>query len=302
VNQVTVKIPKGLVTEIAKQRCQVSAYETHRGFKALAFYLLVRTLTTSAGIYRSPDSRRDDGYQSWSSLNKEIGIQIGMSFNTVNQLAAWAKDFGFITIDHQGYKFRAIEKIVMDYAIWDPTGDITFEYITLNPKDESLEHILKTLVFGENFAKQEYAVMQRIKRIPGVIEKLGNYIENWQSLPVKKLLEQIVAWQKKTFTEYTKGTEVYDLFHSIHADIALTCKTIKRHFAFKCTRSSTYLKRVLSKLQYINVESRKVLGYATRLPHEPDGKSKPVKFTWMPQQKMRLWSMPDLITLNLKKT
>ncbi len=277
---------------MARERHQVKNYETHRGFKALAFYLLARSLTTSNGVYKQHD-------QSFSHFNKTIGRQMGYSFNTIKKMAEWAQNFGFIKITDTGYQFVSVDKIVTRYGIYYPQGEITYQTITIT-ENESLEHILKTLVFGENFAKQEYAVLQKIKRIPGIDQKLSQYITGWQSMPLKKLLQQIVLWQKQTFLNYTKGTEAYDLFHSIHADIALTCRRIKDHFNFKCSRSAVYVKKVLASLQYITVTNRALIGNATRKPHDLDGSVKPITFIYMPRQKARKWLMPDLITLNLK--
>lgn len=290
--QTQIKIPTGLVTQIAAQRNLVNAYETHRGFKALAFYLLARGLTTSNGIYKAAN-------QSFSAFNKQLGRQMGYSFNTIAKMAGYAQQFGFIKITGTGYQFLSIQKITQNYGLWYPNDDITYQTITITA-NESLEHILKTIVFGENFAKQQHMVMRKLNQIPGVAQKLSQYITNWQNLPIKTLLERIVAWQKYTFLNFTKGTEAYDLFHSIHADITLGCKTIKTHFAYKCTRSSVYLKKVLAGLQYITVQSRQLIAQVTRKPHEVNGAPKPITLVYLPRQNARKWLQPDLITLNLK--
>ena len=283
----------GLVTEMAQKRLLVSKYETHRGFKALAFYILTRSLTTSNGIYLDPNKESD------SAFRKRVGKTLGISFNTVAQYAKYASEFNLIQITPTGYKFIAVDKIIAHYGIYLPKGEITYHTINLK-QNQSLEHILKTLVFGENFAKQQYAVMRKIKQIPGVIEKMHRYIPNWQELPVKELLKQVVMWQKHTFINYVKGTEAYDLFHSIHADITLTCRRIRDHFNFKSWQSSMYIKQVLEKLQYITIQKRELTSTtATRLPHEPDGKPKPLKFVWLPIQKNRKWILPDLITITI---
>lgn len=290
--KLTIKIPQGLVTQLAQERNLVNKYQTHRGFKTLAFYLLARTLTTSAGVYR--------GTRSTSRFNKDIAAQLGGSFNTINQARKYAHEFGFIKNHNQGFEFVAESKICAEARLYYKDFEIKYTTITLNPHEQSLEHILKTLVFGENFAKQEYSVLQKIKQIPGIKEKLSKYISNWQNMSSKELLKQVVMWQKQTFTNYVKGTEAYDLFHSIHADIALTCRRITEHFAFKSRQSSMYIKQSLSKLHYIQIEKREHLGNATRKPHEPDGACKPITLVWLSGQMQRKWVQPDLITLNLK--
>jgi len=291
---VKIKIPIGLVTEMAQKRSSVNKYETHRGFKALAFYLLTRSLTTSNGIYREHNQGYNvkgskDGLECWSRFRKRIATSTGFSFNTISNLAKHAQEFGFITITDKGYQFTAIETIGTEYFLAYPGKELEFKTITIDPTHESLEHILKTLVFGENFSRQQFVVLQKIKRIPGVAQKLSAYIPNWQSLSAKELLNQVCLWQKKTFETYTKGTEAYDLFHSIHADISITCKRITKNFAFKCRRSASYLKSSLVSLKYITVTSREVIGNCTRKPHEPDGSLKPITFMYLPQQKQRKW-------------
>lgn len=300
--EITVKIPVGLVTELATERNKVTAYETHRGFKALAFYLLSRSLTTSAGIYRELASGRGvaykgsaDGYETWSRFHKAIAKQIGLSFNSVRNYAVLAEQYGFIEKTNLGYKFVALDKIEQRYALFQAK----YHTITIK-KEDSLEHVLKTLVFKENFARQEYSVTQKIKRIPELKEKLQKFIPNWQDLPANVLLKQIVQWQRFTFLNFSKGTEAYDLFHAIHADIALTCKKIAEHFRYKSRQSSMYIKDTLAKLQYMAVEQRQLIGYTTRKPKEFDGTVKPITFVWMPGQQQRKWIMPDLITLKLE--
>lgn len=302
-DQIKIKIPVGLLSQIALQRTLATSYQTHRGFKAFAFYTLVRNLTTSAGIYRGANTKRTqtaDGLISWSAFNKQIASQIGLSFNTVCKLAEWAKEFGFIAITDAGYHFTSMQMIAVNYNLYYPDGEIKFNTLTITPQNESLEHILKTIVIQENFDRQEYAVMQKIKQIPGGKEKLGKYIHNWHKMQPKQLLAQIVAWQKATFLNPTNGTEAYNFFHSIHADIALTVKGIARNFAYACTRSSVYLKKALQALNYITVSNRALISNATHKPHEPNGKCKPITFIYLPRQKQRKWLMPDLITLNLK--
>ncbi len=77
-----------------------------------------------------------------------------LNFNTVNQAAEWAKDFGLITVAPTGYQFKSIDKIIKEYNLFFHSGAPEFNILTIDPENKSLEHILKTFVFGENFARQ----------------------------------------------------------------------------------------------------------------------------------------------------
>lgn len=301
-----IKVPVGLVTELAQLREKVAVYETHRGFKALAFYLLLRSLTTSSGIYRQLNEKYHtkgsaDGFETWSTFNKRLARQIGSTFNSVASAARRAEKFGLIKITDKGYQFVSVQSICSQYALlYHGQQQLQFRTIDINPKTDNLERMLKALVIAENFDRQRHALSKKIERIPGVQQSLANYIPNWKKLSLKQLCDQVVMWQKRLFETYSNGTEGYDLLHSIHADIAVSCKRLNDQFAYKSRQSVMYLKATLKQLGMISVTKREVIGKATRSPHEPDGSVKPIKMVYLKAQNLRKWCMPDAITINFK--
>lgn len=293
----TVKIPVGLVSVLAGQREKVTEYNVHRGFKALAFYCHLRKLTTSSGIYGMGSKSTWDFY-------KEIAQCMPLSFNTVKTRAATADNFGFIKNGPDGFELIAIEKIAAAYGCHQIDGEYEFHELTFN-EYTNLEHELKTLVIKENYMKQEYCCAKKLNQIP--TEKhhlLDRFIEGWRKLPLRELYKRIVEVQRHLFADFKDqvvkyGTEVYDFFHRIHADVTLSTNGLERIFGFTDNKSVQHLKKMLLRKDLVQITHRSVNGSATRLPHESDGSIKPIKTIYLKSQKQRRWIQPDLITLKL---
>ncbi|MBX3165591.1 MAG: hypothetical protein KF900_14035 [Bacteroidetes bacterium] len=279
------KITKQLCAALAAERTKKAKYKVHDGFKAYAFYLLLRSkYKHQKGLYFHGDSTHRFCYN--------IGLDLNLHPSTVQKYFDLAVQFGFMRKAKYGYEFRAMTNILIDYAIFYPTT----QTITLDDEKDKLQYILKTLVVSENFNRQTEMVCKKIRSNPARKAKLATFIPQWETMPVADLLHTIVQMQQRSFAN---GSD-YDFWHSIHADITLSLKGITKNFAYsEKSRSAQHLKQMLSRHNYIAVGKRKIEGDTTRKPHdEQTGECKPITMIWLPKQHKRAWLMPDELIIN----
>lgn len=278
---VIVSIPKQLCHSIANNREIRQKYNTNRMFKVVETWAYLKNVTTSGKIHRKPQ-------ESHSSFMKRLAAACYVHPNCINYRLKWAQEAGFIRTDEYG------NIILTSYRKINSQYNIENHYYTLeiNPENEKLEHLLKTLVFNENKERQRRKFKEFIDKNPYVAEKIEVMFPD--ATKYNQLRDAII---RKQIESFQKGSENYDFLMSLNPDDNLSLSGISKIFGYSRNTGGLYQKAALIRLNLIEATKRVYSSKkCTRLPDNmfSGGKVKRA-ITWNPKTKCRILQYPDKI-------
>ncbi len=281
-----VKIPARLPSALAKTRQTGTKYKTTRAWKIFAAFALLKSLTTSGKIQNK--------YKSKHSFICYLAENCRVSRSTMERLleemssAPWH----LVKWHKNDIVLRSWKSICIEYKCSQRN-----QYHLKVSNEAPLHHVLKVLVFYEGKKRMAFRYAEKIKE-NNLTEAISNKL-TFRPANIEQLAEAIL---KAQIFSYKKRSESFDYWHNLgNPDFNWNVWTIKRHFGFSCTRSSTYLKKLLEKQKLIAVEKRTIeqpwgRNAGSRTGFAPFyGQTHPEK-----TGKSRVWHLSDAITLNLK--
>ncbi|MBS1635214.1 MAG: hypothetical protein JST26_04770 [Bacteroidetes bacterium] len=278
---------KNLPAAIAQVREVRITYKTHQIFKAFETFMFLKELTTSGKI--------QNVYGSLDAFMQYLASEVNVSRNTMYTRLEYLKKYSLVSIDKYGNIYlESWETIARRYKVKKQQ----FYSLEVNPQDSpKLEHILRTLTIAEHKNRMAFAFAKLIESN----NQLRQYLTRlWGSLPqtIELMAEKILS---EKILSFKRWSESFDFWHSLPSDFNASVRKLMQYFAFDDFRQVAYWKRILSRLGLITVQTRKYESKkCTRKANDLLNGGKVYQHLFYnSHDKIRIWQMPDAITINL---
>jgi hypothetical protein len=281
-----IRMLKNLPAAMARIRLLVNKYKTHRIFKAFETFMFLKELTHSGKLQNT--------YGSTDAFMRFLAKHCSVSRNSMYARIEWMKGFKLIEIDSAG-------NILLES--WTSIAKIfrvkkgAFQDIDLLPGSPRPEHTLRTLTISEHKKRMEFSFAKKINSN----NQLRQTIETCLGQKADSITKLAALIQQAKILSFKSWSDSFDFWHSIPSDFNASVNRLKYYFAFDDFRQVAYWKRKLAKLGLINVQERKYeSAKCTRKANDLlNGGKVQQTFFWDATKKMRVWQMPDAITINL---
>lgn len=236
-----VKVHTDLLNFAVQGRNLVNRYKTNRTVKVVAFYALLKTVTTTGVIHNyteQPELRKLTKYSrnGFKDLVKDL-VETGLATITCNnlKLTSWQ---------------AAVETIGQQYTP-------EFTYIDYNTENNTkLYYYFLPAEIAAKKAKQEQIAIQRLKENSTLKQATDSLISKLYKIDPSILTDQqyLDAVYQIQVQQFTSGTLTGEVM-KFNPDCNRSASKLKQDWKFDSTLSITYWKRKLQKLGLIVVEN-----------------------------------------------
>lgn len=231
-----VRVVNELLANIIKVRELSTKYQTGKLLKSFAFYLNLKSLTTS-GVVKNITRPTPEMLKICNCSARTFATRVG---DIILQ--------GFALKNSKNLILSSVNKLMEQYECFITEWSEVFV-----PEGMHLHNVLEAHLLKIQQRKQEKQFTQNIKKVKEVYE----YIQ--MNLPrSKNLRETILQEQIKIFQNGNKDQFYTTVITKYNADNQIKARTILKLFNLKSYKSVAYLKKRLAKKGLISIEKRKV--------------------------------------------
>lgn len=266
VGSIRVKVNPDLLTNIIQLRKQKNKYEINVLTKPVAFYYLLKTLTTS-GIIQNYFEQINE-ICALCDITKPTFYKRLKECKKLN-LLSYSRKTGTITLVSY-YKLAE----TFDYT---STNLVTVEF---KPSEQKLHHVLEALYLQLAEQARALAFEKRIKSNPELRKELDKYITTDEKGNYATALK---ALQIEAFKQ---GHEKYTEIFLLNPFTTCNSKTMCLMFNFKSEQSIAYLKSKLQRNKLLTVRPQTTISQTNqRIKH--------AFIKWDNENKRTIWVRPD---------
>lgn len=235
----TIKILKGLSSDVVRFRAIRHKYETNRAIKAYSLWVLLKNETESGIIHH---------YEKQLPYLLEL---LKVSRATFYNYLRYAEQLKLIERQGGTIKLASYQSVIDDLCLIDKS----FIYINydLTHEKQKIEHILNTLEFHENSEKQAKAIEVKISKNSIIMAAFNLFWFGRGQPNIPFNLDNLKKVQKILFESGAAERIYIPLMELVNPEIFRNSATIAAAHKYKARRLVTYLKRKLKKAGLIGI-------------------------------------------------
>lgn len=272
-SQHPVKVHANLLSNIIQKRDRRKKYCTNRTIRPLAFYYILKSLTTS-GIIKEYARHLDD-------LTKVLNCTV----STFYAHLAECKKMGLVAVNRKSL-------ILAGYArVGECLDSISGDFVTIryNPGKDKFYQLMEAAYIVTLQRHQEEHFNAKVERSP----ELQTLFRSTLSMVTgsKSFAKPLHNYQIHTFIH---GHQHYFELMAYNPDFQLSARLLRKYFNFKSNKSVAYLKKKLVAKEIITVEKREYTSKVrSRLKH--------ARVTFNNEKKQTTWKLPDAILVGASR-
>lgn len=282
-----IKILTGAAAELVTRRALVNKYETNRAIKTWAHFFLLKSLTSS-GIIKA-----------WTKQKAHLLQFTKMNENSFRTRLQEMKALGLCTISNQRtITLTSFENAAQILGI-EFTGTHSIEYKKDTDANQIFQYQLRGDDIRQNQLDQRTELLRKVNKNPLLKSQLIILMQ--QAFGVtEKQLRQNSFFQEKLLQlqiqSFQHGSTLYDIIHSLRADINRSVKGMQTHHHYKSASSVSYMKKVMAKYGLVKIEKKTIdsdtdVRSRKKLPGGMDG------YKWISHKKTTAWVLCDQLSL-----
>ncbi len=291
-----VAVLRGAENELVQMRQERNKYCTNRAIKTWSTFFLLKSLTESGVI------------KNWIKQKQWLLEYCKVTETTFRTHLKELQQLGLISI---GENFSIILTSYIKAA--DVLGIIykgtySIKYSIEDGNKQTLQYLLRAEEIRNNQQLQLDALCYKIDKNPTVKDWLTPlFLKNGCS--EKQLTNDPKMFQVMLFNmqqnAFIHGSEIYDVIHTLRADVNRGVKKIKEHHSYKSMASVSYLKMVMVSQGIIEVEQKMLISKnrcRLYLPKAGSDQFKKEAYKYLPKQKKTAWRITDQIKVTSSST
>lgn len=293
-----VPVLAGAAEELVTHRELRTKYCTNRSIKTWATWFLLKSMTTSGVISTWTDAKQKEKILSYCKCTEN-------SFRA--RLSEMIK-LKLVTLTHTRSLLLTSYENAADILGIVYNGTIKIEYNESLPGQQIFQYFLRAQEIRSNQLKQQEALWYHAGKNPLLKDALIQQLI--QMGADRKRLQndlmyfqfQLLKLQKLVFKE---GSPLFDIIHTLRADINRSCNGIKEQHTYKSPQSVSYMKKVMKELKIITVKKESIESpersrlYVSCSPLGDRGRKRDA-YKWIPSKKVTAWVLTDQISINIK--
>lgn len=264
-----IRVNNELLANIVKIRETINTYQTGRLLKIYAFYLNLKTLTTS-GVIKNITKPSPELLKLCKCSPRTFATRVGELVN-------------------EGFAIKNAKNLVLtsQRTLMELYECSINEYSAINvPEGAELTSVLEAHLIRLQQVKQEVQFERNIKKVPEVFEYLKKNLPH-----TNNLRETILEAQQNIFKHGNNNQEFTSIVNKYNADNNVQARTLRKLFEYKSYKSVAYLKKRLSKNGLIEVVKRKITSEVR------SRKEKQYYVSYQQNEKQTTWHLCDKISI-----
>lgn len=282
-----IKVLTGASAELVGQRTLVNKYQVNRALKTWAHFFLLKSLTSS-GIIKA-----------WTKQKSFLLDFTKMNENSFRTRLQEMKALKLCTISQQRTITLTSFETAAEILGIEFTGTHSIEYKKENDANQIFQYQLRGDDIRQNQQDQRTELLRKVNKNPLLKSQLTILMQQAFGVSEKKLRQNSFFQEKLLqlqIESFQHGSDLYDIIHSLRADINRSVTGLQRVHACKSASTISYMKKVMAKYGLLKIEKKAIesdtdVRSRKKLPGGQDG------YKWLSAKKTTAWVLCDQLTL-----